>query len=125
MWGYGRAMFDVGVHHVSINVVDAAVATRFYVDVLGMTQRDDRPDFGFAGAWLQTGEQQIHLLEVPDLVPPEGQHFALRSADLDAARAHLISHGVSVSEPADQPGICRQCFFRDPNGNLIELNQPL
>ena len=118
-------MFDAGVHHVSLNVADAAVATRFYVDVLGMTQRDDRPDFSFDGAWLQSGDQQIHLLEVSDFVPPQGQHFALRVADLNAARAHLEAHGVTVSESKALPGICVQSFFKDPTGNLIELNQPL
>lgn len=118
-------MFDFGVHHVSLNVIDAAVATRFYVDVLGMTRRDDRPDFGFDGAWLQSGDQQIHLLEVTDFIPPKGQHFALRVADLASARAHLETHGIDVSTPAELPGICVQCFFTDPTGNLIELNQPL
>jgi len=118
-------MFDIGVHHVSLNVVDAVAATAFYVDVLGMTQRDDRPTFPFEGAWLQSGDQQIHLLEVPDFVPPKSQHFALRVDDLDTAREHLLTHHVKVSEPDEQPGICRQCFFRDPTGNLIELNEPL
>ncbi|MGB3736641.1 MAG: VOC family protein [Ilumatobacter sp.] len=118
-------MFDIGVHHVSLNVVDAATAIRFYVEVLGMEQRSDRPTFPFDGAWLQSGDQQIHLLEVADFVPPPGQHFALRVADLDGARTHLLEHDVEVSEPREQPGICRQCFFRDPTGNLIELNQPM
>jgi len=22
-------------------------------------------------------------------------------------------------------GVCRQCFFNDPSGNLLELNQPI
>lgn len=118
-------MFDIGVHHVSLNVVDAAASIRFYVDVLGLELRDDRPEFPFDGAWLQAGEQQIHLLEVADFVPPKGQHFALRVGDLDEARSHLRSHGVEVSEPKEQPGICVQCFFQDPTGNLIELNQPV
>ncbi|MFK7916878.1 MAG: VOC family protein [Ilumatobacter sp.] len=120
-------MFDIGVHHVSLNVTDAPSAIRFYVDVLGMVQRDDRPDFGagFDGAWLQAGEQQVHILEVPDFVPPKGQHFALRVADIDAARAHLLDHGVEVSESRKQADICWQSFFRDPTGNLIELNQPM
>lgn len=118
-------MFDHGVHHVSLNAIDAAASTRFYVEVLGMVQRDDRPDFPFDGAWLQSGDQQIHLLEVADFVPPEGQHFALRVTDIRAARDHLIGHDVQVSEPSELTGICLQCFFRDPTGNLIELNQPI
>ena len=122
---YRRVMFDVGVHHVSLNVTDAAAATRFYVDVLGLSERDDRPDFPFAGAWLQAGDQQIHLLEVADFVAPKGQHFALRVTDLGAARAHLEAHDVTVSEPKQIGDVCVQCFFHDPTGNLIELNQPL
>jgi glyoxylase I family protein len=118
-------MLTFGVHHVSINVTDAAEATRFYVDVLGLTERDDRPDFGFDGSWLQAGDQQIHLLEVADFVAPKGQHFALRVDDIDAVRAHLESHGVEVSAPHEIGGICIQSFFQDPTGNLIELNQPL
>lgn len=118
-------MFDIGVHHVSLNVVDAATSIRFYVDVLGMALRDDRPDFSFDGAWLQAGDQQIHLLEVADFTPPKGQHFALRVDDLNAARSHLVAHDIEVSEPSELPGTCVQCFFKDPTGNLIELNQPL
>ena len=114
-----------GVHHVSINVTDAAESTRFYTEVLGLQQRDDRPDLGFAGAWLQAGAQEIHLLEVEDFVAPKGQHFALDVADLDECIAELASHGVSVSAPAVMDGICRQAFFSDPTGNLIELNQRL
>ncbi|MGA9276214.1 VOC family protein [Ilumatobacter sp.] len=118
-------MFDLGVHHVSLNVTDAAEARRFYVDVLGLTERPDRPDFTFDGSWLQAGDQQIHLLEVDDFVPPVGQHFALRIGDIEAARAHLARHGVEVSEAKRVDDICLQAFFSDPTGNLIELNQPL
>lgn len=114
-----------GVHHVSLNVADAAESRRFYVDVLGFTERPDRPDFPFAGSWLQVGDQQVHLLEVPDFVPPKGQHFALHVTDLDSVRTDLIERGVEVSEPSPVGDICLQCFFTDPTGNLIELNQPL
>ena len=118
-------MFGAGVHHVSLNVHDAEAARRFYVDVLGFAERTDRPDFPFAGAWLDVGDQQVHLLEVADVDPPKGQHFALRVDDLDAAIAELTARGVEVSEPARLGDVCRQAFFHDPTGNLIELNQPL
>ena len=114
-----------GVHHVSLNVTNAAECTIFYIEVVGMTLRNDRPDFPFDGAWLQAGEQQVHLLEVADFVPPNGQHFALQVADLDAAKADLESKGVKVSNPSQLGEICRQAFFHDPTGNLSEINQPL
>lgn len=112
----------LGVHHVSINVDDVEAARRFYVDVLGLRERTDRPAFRFAGAWLDLGEQQVHLIDAA--VPTDqGQHFAVRVADLDAAVAELRAKGVEVSEPvAVGPG--RQSFLHDPSGNRIELNQP-
>jgi catechol 2,3-dioxygenase-like lactoylglutathione lyase family enzyme len=118
-------MLTSGVHHVSLNVHDAEVARRFYVDVLGFVERSDRPDFPFSGAWLDVGDQQVHLLEVDGFEPPQGQHFALRVDDLDAAIADLAARGVEVSEPKQLGEVCRQAFLHDPTGNLIELNQPL
>ena len=112
----------LGVHHVSINVRDAAESVTFYTEVLGLTQRDDRPDFGFGGAWLDLGAQQVHLLEiaVPDDV---GQHFAIHVADIDASVADLRDKGIEVSDPKPVAS-SRQCFLRDPSGNLIELHEP-
>lgn len=120
-------MRSLGVHHVSINVRDATEATRFYVDVLGFRQRDDRPDFPFAGAWLDVGDdgQQIHLLEVDGVEAPDGQHFAVAVEDLDEAITELERRGAAVSTPSTIGNICRQAFLRDPTGNVIELNQRL
>ena len=109
------------MHHVSINVHDTAAAVAFYTDVLGLTLRDDRPDFSFAGAWLDLGAQQVHLLEVP--VPDDrGQHFAIGVADLDEVVAELRGRGITVSDPKPV-GSGRQAFLHDPSGNLVELNQ--
>lgn len=110
------------MHHVSINVSDVEEALRFYVDVLGLRPRADRPDFGFGGAWLDVGGQQVHLIEAG---PPAalGQHFAIQVADLDAAIAELRGRGVSISDPSPV-GTGRQAFLSDPSGNGIELHQP-
>jgi glyoxylase I family protein len=111
------------VHHVSINVTDIDESRGFYTDVLGMATLP-RPDFDFPGAWLDAGEQQIHLIEVEGFEASPGQHFALQVSDLDATIAELDERGLSVSAPVEIPGFCRQAFFKDPTGNLIELNQP-
>ncbi len=114
----------LGVDHVSINVPDVPAAIDFYTNVLGLVQNNDRPDFGFAGAWLNvgTGGQQVHLLGFPT---PEnkGQHFALLFDDLNAVVAELRAQGVQVSDPvASGPGR-HQSFLTDPWGNSIELHQ--
>ena len=114
-------MRSLGVHHVSINVRDVEEALAFYVGALGMTVRSDRPNFDFAGAWLDVGGEQVHLIQGP---PPEprGQHFAVRVADLNASVGELRRRGVEVSDPVPV-GSARQCFLSDPSGNLVELHQ--
>lgn len=107
---------------MAINVEHLDQALAFYRDALGLTVRPDRPDFGVPGAWLEAGNQQVHLVQA---APPasRGQHFALAVGDLDAVVAELRSRGVTVSEASDVgPG--RQSFVTDPSGNVVELHQP-
>jgi catechol 2,3-dioxygenase-like lactoylglutathione lyase family enzyme len=84
----------VGLHHVNINVRDVAEAVAFYT-AIGFEELP-RPDFGFDGAWLRMGQC---------------------AADLGAV-------GIALNVPPSRDGAGRQAFFRDPSGNLIELNQP-
>jgi catechol 2,3-dioxygenase-like lactoylglutathione lyase family enzyme len=114
-------MRPLAVHHVSINVDDVEAALTFYVDVLGLTPRTDRPGFSFGGAWLDAGGQQVHLIE-GQLTPGTGQHFALLVDDLDATVAELRERGVDVSDPKPV-GPNRQAFLSDPAGNMVELHQ--
>lgn len=113
-------MQPLAVHHVSVNVADVDAALRFYVDVLGFTERTDRPDFGFPGAWLDAGGQQLHLIQA---APPAnvGQHFAVLG-DLDAVVDELRGRVIEVSDPSPV-GTGRQAFLTDPSGNAIELHQ--
>ena len=114
-------MKPLAVHHVSINVADVPAALDFYTGVLGLTVRDDRPDFGFGGAWLDAGGQQLHLLE-SDSRPAPGQHFAILVEDLAATVQELRDRGVEVGEPMGV-GTGLQTFVHDPSGNMIELHQ--
>ncbi len=115
-------MQPLGVHHVSINVRDAAESIEFYTGVLGLTARTDRPDLPFGGAWLDIGGQQVHLIE-GDVPKNCGQHFAVQVADLDAAVAELRELGIDVRDPSGV-GAARQSFLFDPSGNMIELHEP-
>jgi glyoxylase I family protein len=110
-----------GIHHVSINVDDVGEALAFYTEVLGFRQREDRPDFGFDGAWLDVGDQQVHLMkgQVP---APNGQHYAIRVHDIDKVVGELRARGVEVTDPIP---VARnmQAFLTDPSGNTIELDE--
>jgi glyoxylase I family protein len=115
-------MRPAGLHHVSINVSNVPMALDFYTRVLGLTERADRPDFSFGGAWLDAGGQQVHLIEA-DVPPSLGQHFALAVTDLDAAVAELRTRGLAVTDPVGV-GRGRQAFVDDPSGNRVELQEP-
>ena len=114
-------MQALGIHHVSINVTDVDAALAFYTGPLGLTVNGERPDFGFDGAWLDAGGQQIHLIGAP--APPNlGQHLALQVGDLPAAVAELREQGIEVTDPSPVgPGL--QSFLTDPSGNAVELYQ--
>src|SRR6202035_65108 len=109
-------------HHVSLNVRDVPAALDFYTRVRGLTERADRPDFSFGGAWLDAGSQQVHLIEA-DVPPSLGQHFALAVTGLDGVVAELRGRGVPVTDPVPV-GTARQSSLSDPAGNRIELQEP-
>ena len=69
------AIVTQGIHHVSINVNDVDAALDFYVGVLNLELKH-RPDLGFPGAWIQAGEQQIHLLRLYSSVSVKELHLA-------------------------------------------------
>ena len=106
---------------MSVNVSDVDGCVAFYTDVLGGTVRDDRPDFGFGGAWIDLGTAQVHLIET-DVPPNLGQHFAIQVHDLDAVVAELRGRGVEVGDPTPV-GTSRQAFVTDPSGNAVELHE--
>ncbi len=112
-----------GLHHVAISVDDVDTAIAFYTEVLGCTVRADRPDFGFPGAWLDAGAQQIHLMQFGPGEQARG-HFALRVDSTGAWHERLDGHGVAHQVADHVVGAGHQIFLHDPAGNQIELNEP-
>lgn len=109
---------------MAINVDDLPAALGFYVDVLGFVQLP-RPDFGFPGAWLDTGTgQQIHLMEFPGEARSPSQHWAFGVDDLDEVMAVLDAVPYPYRGGGGTVGAGRQLFVADPSGNRIEFNQP-
>ena len=118
------AIVTQGIHHVSINVNDVDAALNFYVGVLNLGLKH-RPDLGFPGAWIQAGEQEIHLLGIDSGVPVKEQHFAFAVSDADTVHNALTERGFNPSAIREIPAVCRQFFTHDPSGNMIEFNQRL
>ncbi|MCX7068158.1 MAG: VOC family protein [Methylococcales bacterium] len=116
---------NLRLHHASLVVSDTTASLAIYVGILGL-QQVDRPDLGFPGAWLQLGEQQIHLLELTNRDPTTGRpehggrdrHVALSTDALDPIRESLEKAGLAYT--LSKSGR-RALFFRDPDGNAIEI----
>jgi len=113
------------LHHVSLVVSDTRRALAFYSGLLGLREVE-RPNLSFPGAWLQIGEQQIHLLEVPNPDPVaqrpahagRDRHTAFLVEDLEGLRSRLDRAGVACTSSRSGR---RALFCRDPDGNACEL----
>jgi len=119
-------MAVLSIHHISLLVADTRRSLAFYRDLLGLALRDDRPALDFPGAWLTVGEQQIHLLELPNPDPVDNRpahggrdrHLAMTVSDLAAIEAELQSRQIEYSRSRSGRAAI---FCRDPDGNGIEL----
>lgn len=114
------------IHHISFVIADVNLSLDFYCGVLGLVEDPSRPDLGYPGAWLRVGEQQIHLLQVPNPDPPEGRpvhvgrdrHAAFSVTDLEVVEGRLAAAGIACTRSRSGR---RALFCRDPDGNGIEL----
>jgi glyoxylase I family protein len=113
----------VGIAHVALPVVALDQSLAFYENVLGLAQTE-RPDFGFPGAWLVIGPNQLHLMELGPVSPDRRQHFAIQVRDAEAVANELEGQGVAVRRSFGLPAAGKQVFISDPDGHEIELNQP-
>ena len=115
-----------GFHHASLVVADLSRSLAFYQGLLGLPLDESRPDLGYAGAWLQVAQQQIHLMVLPNPDPVAGRpahagrdrHLALTVNDLDALQARLDAANLPCTRSRSGR---RALFCRDPDGNGLEL----
>ncbi|HKA06515.1 MAG TPA: VOC family protein [Gemmataceae bacterium] len=110
------------IDHVSVIVTDLPSSRRFYRDILGLKEIAKPRTFDFKVLWFDLGNQQLHLLQKPQPDTRSPRHFALRVADIQAARSHFRGLGVEIQETTPIPK-CDRFFVYDPDGNRIEIVQ--
>ena len=118
-------MRATGINHVSISATNLEESTRFYETVFGM-ERIATPRFETPVQWLRVGNLQLHLFLDESGTAPSRHHLGLTVDDLDAAYDAIAEHMSSEwgSQLVELPSGQIQLYFRDPAGNLIELNWP-
>ncbi|MEQ1603058.1 MAG: glyoxalase [Methylophilaceae bacterium] len=112
--------------HAGLIISDLAKSRAFYEGLLGLKPNALRPDFGFEGVWYDIGNNQIHLMAVPNpdaasIRPEHGgrdHHVALSVANIDAVKEALEQAGVPYSMSKSGRAAL---FCRDPDGNALEF----
>jgi catechol 2,3-dioxygenase-like lactoylglutathione lyase family enzyme len=131
------AAFDVTRAGAILAVADFERSLAFYRDRLGfaLEARYDDPPYATlerAGARLSLAEQGHPAEDRPGVLmrPPadRGSLAAILVLEVDdclAAHGELAADGVPfLAEPYSPPWGGHRCFAVDPDGNLIELEQP-
>lgn len=118
-----------GLDHLVLTVRDVGATCAFYADVLGM----DVVEFGDGRTALHFGDSKINLhqlgaefsprAEAP--APGTGDFCLVTDTPLEHVVAHLETRGVEIElGPVEREGACgpmMSLYFRDPDGNLVEV----
>jgi lactoylglutathione lyase len=126
------AFNDVGA--VILFVADLQRSRAFYHDVLGLdVQFEDSESVGFrlegiAFIVLQVDRARVQLQGEPTATPSAAATAFLTTFtdDADALHADLAGRGISFfQKPTDQPWGMRTAYFKDPDGHVWEIAQPV
>ncbi|MGW0204286.1 VOC family protein [Streptomyces sp. NPDC003233] len=119
---------------VRLLVTDFPVCYRFYADVLGLKPQSGAtegpyekfsPHAGSAGIALQDRAMMAEVLaELGDTATGHRSLVVLRVDDLDAYCAEITSRGATLLHgPAPMTDRMRVAHLKDPEGNLVELQE--
>jgi catechol 2,3-dioxygenase-like lactoylglutathione lyase family enzyme len=110
------------VDFVSFLTQDIGRARRFYTDVLGLEVETE----GDSDMELRAGQVTLDIFDPSSIggpFAPSPAGLALRVADVDAARAELEAKGVVFDGETIVTGVCKQAWFKDPDGNSLMLHR--
>jgi catechol 2,3-dioxygenase-like lactoylglutathione lyase family enzyme len=119
-----------GLRHLALNVRDMAAMRSFYVEMLGFAvEWEPDPD----NVYLSSGIDNLALHRSPALAagaaaasawsPLDHLGVIVRAADdVDRWASFLEAHGVVLdARPRTHRDGARSCYFRDPDGNKIQV----
>jgi lactoylglutathione lyase len=126
------AINEVGA--IILFVADLARSKAFYRDVLGLdVEFEDDESVGFkikglAFIVLRVDRARVQLQGEPTATPRSAATAFLTTftGDVDALHTDLAERGIDFfQDPADQPWGVRTAYFKDPDGHVWEIAQPI
>ena len=116
----------------SLYVSDLERAVSFYRDVLGLRIATDGYFADDRGAAFLVGPTVLLIFRAEvtrkgGILPPHGASgqghvaFGVEADELPAWRKHLVERGVEIEREFSFSGQPPSIYFRDPDGNLLEL----
>ena len=128
-----RSILVASIDHLVLTVTDIEATTRFYERALGMQREFFRGPEGQPRHALRFGSQKINLQDRDTDTPTKARVPTLGAGDFCLVAAvplarvvdHLRAAGVDIEAgPVDRRGALgpiRSVYFRDPDGNLVEV----
>ena len=110
------------VDFVSVLTQDLQRAKSFYVGTLGLEVESE----GTSDMELRCGQVTLDVFDPSSIdqpFAPSPAGVALRVADVDAAREELESKGVVFDGDTIVTDVCKQAWFKDPDGNALMLHR--
>ena len=116
------------IDYTVVFVRDMAAMRRFYEDILRLSLLRE-----LSPGWIEyrVGDNTLALarprLTAADAPTPDGSAslqlaFKVSAPEVDQCADELVRHGVTLlSPPTDEVFGHRTLFFRDPDGNLLEI----
>ena len=116
-------MIDVErVDFVSVLTRDIQRAKHFYAETLGLELESE----GEGDMEFRCGQVTLDVFDPSSIgqeFAPSPAGLALRVADVEAARAELEAKGVQFDGETITTSVCKQAWFKDPDGNALMLHR--
>jgi catechol 2,3-dioxygenase-like lactoylglutathione lyase family enzyme len=112
------------VDFVSFLTQDIPRAKEFYAGTLGLEIESE----GESDMEFRCGQVTLDIFDpssIGQTFAPSPAGMAIRVPDVDAARAELEAKGVVFDGETIETSVCKQAWFKDPDGNALMLHRRL
>jgi catechol 2,3-dioxygenase-like lactoylglutathione lyase family enzyme len=112
-----------GVDFITVPTRDWEAARKFYGETLGLPfgkQWGSMPAGEFETGTVTLAVMQSDAFGIE--FEPHNFPIEFHVDDFDAVKSELASRGIEFEGEVIDSGVCKQTFFRDPDGNMLAIH---